>query len=52
MYGDGFLNAREQKDKVMNHLKELGYVFESKIQEEFSIYDTNSSIDKGWLITN
>jgi len=40
------------KDEVMNSLKERGYVFENKIQEEFSIYDSNSSVDSGWLITS
>jgi hypothetical protein len=52
VYGTGFTTAVKYKDEVMNSLKERGYVFENKIQEEFSIYDSNSSVDSGWLITS
>ena len=50
VYNDGFLNAQAYKDLIINNMKRKAYVFESKIQQEFSIYDTNSSLDEGWLI--
>lgn len=50
-YGVGFLKAQQYKDQVMNQLKQLGYVFEDQIQQEFSVYDSNAELDKGWLIT-
>lgn len=52
VYGKGFIDAVKYKDEIMNSLKERGYVFENKIQEEFSIYDSNSGVDSGWLITS
>lgn len=50
VYNKGFLNAQKYKDMVLDELKELGYMFENKIQQEFSIYDSNSVIDSYWLI--
>jgi hypothetical protein len=52
VFNNGFINARKYKDIILNHLKDMGYIFENKIQEEFSIYDSNSNIDKGWLLIN
>jgi hypothetical protein len=52
VYDNGFMNAQKFKDDVIEEMKSIGYVFEDKIQQEFSIYDTNSSIDAGWLITS
>lgn len=48
-YDQGFTMAESFKDKVINHLKQQGYVFEDQIQQEFSVYDTNAELDKGWL---
>jgi hypothetical protein len=50
VYNDGFLLANAYKDSVMNTLKNMGFSFDDKIQQEFSIYDTNSKIDDGWLV--
>lgn len=50
VYDKGFINAQKYKDMVINDLKNIGYIFENKIQQEFSIYDSNASIDNGWLI--
>jgi len=46
----GFFGAERIKDSILNRMKELGYTFEGKIQQEFAIYDTNSEIDNGWLM--
>lgn len=50
VYNRGFNMAQEIKDQVMNSLKKKGYVFEDQIQQEFSVYDSNSELDKGWLM--
>lgn len=49
VYDVGFLEAQTYKDHVLERMKNLGYIFVDKIQEEFSIYDSNSSLDDGWL---
>lgn len=49
VYDKGYLNSQMYKDNILNILKEKGYTFEDHIQQEFSIYDTNSELDKGWL---
>ncbi len=49
VYDDGFHGAQHFKDKVVGTLKNKGYTFEDKIQEEFSVFDTNAELDKGWL---
>ncbi len=50
VYGEGFSEAEKYKDFVINQLKNRGYVFEDQIQQEFSIYDSNSKMDEGWLV--
>ena len=47
---DGFSNAQSYKDKVMNGLKEKGYVFEDKIQQEYSVFDSHSALDSDWIV--
>lgn len=49
MYDEGYQAAQKYKDKVLEDLKLKGYIFEDKIQTEFSVYDTNSDLDIGWL---
>jgi hypothetical protein len=50
VYNSGFITAQQYKDKVMNELKDIGYIFEDNLQQEFSLYDTNSELDKNWLL--
>lgn len=50
VYDDGFIGAISFKDDVMNKLKAKGYVFDDKIQQEFSMYDTNGGVDGDWLL--
>jgi|GEM_PF-6218103 hypothetical protein len=48
VYDAGLTNAIAYKNTVMNHLKRYGYVFEDKIQQEFAVYDSGSTVDDGW----
>ena len=41
--------SQKYKDSVLNDMRKQGYIFEDKIQQEFSIYDSNSSTDKNWI---
>lgn len=50
-YDEGRDNALNYKNYVLDYLKERGFKFENQLQEEFSVYDDNSSIDSGWLIS-
>lgn len=49
IYNEEFENALIYRDKIIKELKDKYYEFENKIQQEFSIYDTNIELDKGWL---
>uniref|UniRef100_A0A6C0ED06 Uncharacterized protein n=1 Tax=viral metagenome TaxID=1070528 RepID=A0A6C0ED06_9ZZZZ len=49
VYDQGYQMAQKYKDDILEKLKEDGYVFDDKIQIEFSIYDTNPKLDEGWL---
>ncbi len=49
VYDTGYQVAQKYKDSVLDSLKLKGYIFEDKIQTEFSVYDTNSNLDNGWL---
>lgn len=49
VYNVGFDNAKIYKDTVMNDLKKKGHTFEDKIQQEFSIFDSNSELDNNWI---
>jgi hypothetical protein len=49
VYDIGYEMAHKYKDYVIDKLKEKGYVFDEKIQIEFSIYDNNCNLDNGWL---
>jgi len=49
VYNKGFKYACDHKDIILEELKDKGYQFDSKIQQEYSIYDTNVMLDKGWL---
>jgi hypothetical protein len=51
IYNKGFPIASNYKDKIMNELKFKNYKFEDKIQQEYSVFDTNRFLDKGWLNT-
>jgi hypothetical protein len=46
----GSKKAIEIKNDLMIHLKDNGFHSNSSIQSEFSVYDNNQSLDKGWLI--
>lgn len=50
VYNLGFILAQKYKDDVLDKMKNMGYKFESAIQQEFSIYDTNPDLDKSWLV--
>jgi len=51
LYDTGYIEAVNYKDKVISEMENLGYEFlEEYCQQEFSVYDNNSSIDDGWLI--
>jgi hypothetical protein len=49
VYEAGFIKAQDYKDEILDALKGKGYTFEDKIQQEFSIYDSNVTLDEGWL---
>lgn len=49
VYDEGYQMAQKYKDSVLENLKLKGYVFDDKIQTEFSVYDNNSDLDNGWL---
>lgn len=49
VFNEGFHDAQAYKDTVMDSMKKNGYIFEDKIQQEFSIYDSYSALDDGWL---
>lgn len=49
VYDTGYIDAVSYKNKVVNALKTLGYIFEDKIQEEFAVYDSNPNVDYGWI---
>ena len=49
IYNKGYLNAESYKNQILDGLKEKGYTFEDKLQQEFSVYDTNIELDKGWI---
>lgn len=49
VYNKGFKYACDHKDIILEELKDKGYQFDLKIQQEYSIYDTNVMLDKGWL---
>ena len=48
VFDDGYQGAQNYKDKVLDSMKEKGYIFE-ELQTEFSVYDTNTNLDKGWM---
>lgn len=48
-YSIGYHDAIQYKNLVVDSLKTIGYIFEDKIQEEFAVYDSNPSVDNGWL---
>ena len=50
-YDMGKDEAMEQKNLILDNLKQLGFKFEDQLQEEFSVYDDFSSVDNGWLIS-
>lgn len=52
IYDCGFIDAETYKDKVMNELKKLGYIFEGRIQKELSIFDSNPQLDAGFITYN
>ena len=45
----GSKKAIELKDELMEWLKSNGFHSNSGIQCEYSVYDTNMGLDKGWL---
>lgn len=50
VYNNGRHSSVEIKDFILFYLKNVGYHIIDAIQQEFSVYDTNDSLDKGWLI--
>ena len=50
-YDMGKDEAMEQKNLILDNLKQQGFKFEDQLQEEFSVYDDFSSVDNGWLIS-
>lgn len=50
VYNKGRLSSIKIKDFILDHLKKQNYHIIDAIQQEFSVYDTNDSLDKGWLI--
>lgn len=50
IYHYGFVYAINYKNKILNDMKKNGYEFDDKIQQEYSIYDTNPQLDEGWLV--
>ena len=50
IYNHGRTYSEKQKDIVLDYIKEQGYIIDIAIQQEFSVYDDNDSIDIGWLI--
>jgi hypothetical protein len=50
VYDQGFISASQYKDRILDHLKSLKFSFESKVMEEFCIYDSHSAVDQGWLV--
>lgn len=49
VYDEGYQMSQKYKDNILDSLKLKGYIFEDKIQTEFSVYDTNENLDNGWL---
>ncbi len=49
VYNEGFIGAQKYKDCVLDKMKEMGYVFEDIIQQEFSVWDTNTDLDHDWI---
>ena len=59
IYDHGYLNAENYKNRILDGLKETDILltkcpyrditFEDKLQQEFSIYDTNTELDQGWI---
>lgn len=50
IYHHGRNIALEYKDKILEEIKENGYHITDAIQQEFSVYDSNDDLDKGWLL--
>lgn len=50
VYNHGRHTSIGIKDFILNYLKIVTYHIIDAIQQEFSVYDTNDSLDKGWLI--
>lgn len=42
--------AQSVKDQFLDGLKELGYRSNDGIQQEWAFFDTNESLDDGWLV--
>jgi hypothetical protein len=47
-YKLGFKNSSALVDKITHAIKEHGYVID-RVVSEFIVYDTNKSLDRGWL---
>ena len=50
IYDHGRNYSIRVKNEILDNLKKDGYKVIGNIQQEFSIYDTNDNMDKGWLI--
>ena len=50
VYNNGRHTSIRIKDFILEYLKKQDYHIVDAIQQEFSVYDTNDSLDKGWLI--
>lgn len=50
VYDGGRIDAIDLKNAIFDDLKNKNYHIIDAIQQEFSVYDTNENLDKGWLI--
>lgn len=50
VYDGGRIDAIDLKNVILDDLKNKNYHIIDAIQQEFSVYDTNENLDKGWLI--
>ncbi|MBV6623993.1 MAG: hypothetical protein KI793_13830 [Rivularia sp. (in: Bacteria)] len=48
VYGVGYKSAQKRFDNLLLHLKAKGFKF-SQQQREYTVYDSNLSLDAGWI---
>jgi len=50
VHGRGRLHAIEQKDILLEALKDAGYDIIGDLQSEYAVMDNNKALDDGWMI--